>query len=334
MARREAPRETPRELADVTPAEPTGEAPRRPLDAAAGHARQHRGITVREAVRSAAQRLAAAGLAEPHGEARRLVAAAAQLAAIDLVAGAERCLDPTAAARIEDLVAGRCLRTPLSRLTGEREFFGRPFKLSPATLDPRPDTEIVVEAVLRIARETGLAHRPCHILDVGTGSGAILVCLLAELPLARGTGIDISAEAVATARANALLNGVGDRADFRVADMRARQALPAADLLVSNPPYVASGDIAGLDPEVRLHDPLTALDGGPDGLAFYRALAPALLRLPADGALVLEVGAGQSDRVAAILTAQERAVSVRTYQDYSGHTRVVAALPQSRIVRD
>jgi len=284
--------------------------------------------TVAEAIRDTTAALHAAGIEDAGMEARRIIAAATGLQAIDLITRSGARVDPDAAERLSFLLAGRCGRVPLSRLLGEREFYGRLFSLSRATLDPRPDTEALVEALLQLARETGWTGRRCNILDAGTGSGAILVTALAEMPLATGIGVDIAAEAVATATKNAHRHGVGDRARFIVGDMRDLMQLPdPIDIVVSNPPYIPTAEIEGLPPEVRLHDPHAALDGGADGLAFYREFAPLLERISADGMLLVEVGAGQADAVSRLFERAAPSRRLRRFEDLGGHTRVVATLP-------
>jgi release factor glutamine methyltransferase len=181
---------------------------------------------------------------------------------------------------------------PVARIVGEKEFWGLTFKVTPAVLVPRPETETVVEFALALIDRTA----PLQIVDLGTGCGAILLALLSALPRARGLGIDISADALDVAHTNAERLGLADRADFAVRDFSAVEG--AFDLAVSNPPYIARGDITDLAPEVREYDPRHALDGGSDGLAAYRGIAtiaPRLLR-PA-GHLVVEIGAGQENAV-------------------------------------
>jgi release factor glutamine methyltransferase len=220
---------------------------------------------------------------------------------------------------------------PVSRILGVRGFYGRTFRISPATLDPRPCTETVIEAALEIADREGWRERPIRILDVGTGSGALLVTLLAELPSATGIGTDISDGALAAARENARGLGVASRAAFLN-----RSILEGVDgtfdLLVSNPPYIPTGDIAALEPEVRDFDPAGALDGGVDGLDFYRALAAGLAgRVPAGWALV-EVGAGQAAAVESIFRGaadgDAAAPEIRLWKDLGQHTRCVAVRTQ------
>lgn len=290
------------------------------------------GLTLAEAVRRAADALREAGLEDPAAEARWLVAAAAAVAPVDLVVSAKKRLDPGTLARIDAFLDRRSAREPLSRIVGRREFYGRDFLLSEGTLDPRADTEVLVDLVLDICAAPHWRGRPVEILDVGTGTGAILLTLLAEIADARGTGIDISADAISTARLNAERLGVADRATLTMFDLRAGLAAlepgRAFDFIVSNPPYIASADIPHLQPEVRCHDPHAALDGGSDGLDFYRLLSATLPRLSPHGWLVVEVGAGQAAQVAALMAAAAPGADVRTARDLAGHTRVVAVQPR------
>jgi release factor glutamine methyltransferase len=209
---------------------------------------------------------------------------------------------------------------PVARILGWKEFWGLPFKLNADTLVPRPETEIVVEAALA----TFSAHRSqlLRIVDLGTGSGALLLALLAELPNAFGIGTDISLAALECARDNAQALGLAARAAFVACDYG--QAIAGGvDLLVANPPYVARGDIAGLAPEVRDFDPPRALDGGPDGLDGYRAIAADAGRLLAPhGVLMVELGRGQAAAVAALFAAAGLAVEPPKH-DLSGIARAL-----------
>ncbi len=287
---------------------------------------------VGEAVRAIAATLRAAGIERPLDEARRLVASVAGLSAITVATEPGQALTPAAVAALADAARRRARREPLSRIVGWREFYGRPFRVSPATLDPRPDTETLIDAVLEIVDSEGGRLHPLSILDVGTGTGCILLTLLAELPHARGLGIDIAPGAVATAADNADRLGLADRARFEVADGPSGVNGPF-DLIVSNPPYIPSGDIAGLAPEVRDFDPQAALDGFDDGLGFYRGWIGRLAELAPAGWIVLEVGAGQADAVARMLWRCRRSSdpggdkAVRRWSDLGGHVRCVAIRP-------
>ncbi len=247
-----------------------------------------------EALRLLRLRLAAAGIAEPALDARVLLLDALGIDATSLALRPEEPVGTAGAARIAQAAARRIAGEPVWRILGEREFWGLPFRLNAHTLVPRPDSETIVETALRLAPE------PRRVLDLGTGTGCLLVAILHERRGTFGIGLDRSPDAAAMARANAARNGVGERAAFLVGDWAAALAGPF-DLVVSNPPYIPSRDLPGLDREVREHDPLLALDGGPDGLDPYRRiLADAPRLLGPGGALVVEVGIGQAGDVAAL----------------------------------
>jgi release factor glutamine methyltransferase len=280
-------------------------------------------LTLGHTLASLRRRLAAAGIASPALDARLLVIAATGLSHEALIAAPERTLAGDEARRLDALAERRLAGEPLSRILAEREFYGRPFTIGPASLDPRPDTETLVERALGFA---GTRTAPVEILDLGTGSGAILVTLLAELPVARGTGTDVCIAALDVARRNALRHGVAERARFVSADWC--QGLEGRfDLIVANPPYIPSGDLDGLSREVRDHDPLRALDGGPDGLDAYRAIAAGAGPLLApDGLLALEIGAGQHGPVAEVFAGHgwRPAPTSAARRDLAGHIRVLA----------
>lgn len=290
-------------------------------------------LSLAAVVSQVAQTLRAAGIEEPLAEARRLVALAAGVSAIDIVSRPQLQLDSDAARRVYDWAERRARHEPLSRIAGEREFYGRTFELSADTLDPRADTETLVEAALQIAAEQGWRERPIRILDIGTGTGCILLTLLAELPLAHGVGVDIAEGAVRTATRNAARLRLGERAEFVTGDGPAA-AVGRFDLVVSNPPYIPPAVIAELQPEVRDFDPLAALEGwGEDGLGFYRAWIPRIEHSLTDGgAAVFEVGAGQADEVAWMMEWIWLCEpgSARRWRDLGGHERVVAVLPHRR----
>jgi release factor glutamine methyltransferase len=287
-------------------------------------------VTLGDAVRAAQRVLAKAGVEDAGREARLLVAAAAGGDTAQIIAHPEQQLSGDTQAKLQAMLARRSAFEPLSRIFGEREFYGRRFALSPATLDPRPDSETLIEAALDIAARERWRERPIRILDIGTGTGCLLLTLLAELPLATGVGTDISNAALQTAALNAASLDVAARAAFMLADMLDGIDGPF-DLVVSNPPYIASADIAGLSPEVRKYDPHAALDGGPDGLDFYRRIAAGLTRV-LRGWAILEVGAGQADAVALLLQqafVKTRRAEVTRHSDLGGHTRCVAIRLQS-----
>jgi release factor glutamine methyltransferase len=259
-------------------------------------------LTVAGARRVWTARFRERGIESPELDARILVGHALALDHAALASAASRLLNPVQQQAIAALALRRIAREPVARILGAKEFWSLTLQVSPATLLPRPETETVVEAALDAVARPGPRSRPLRIADLGTGSGAVLLALLSELPAARGIGTDISAAALAVARANANRLAVGG-AHFVACDMAAALSGPF-DLIVSNPPYIASADIGGLAPEVRDFDPRAALDGGPDGLAFYRAIAAAAPALLAPGgALVVELGAGQAQAVAALFAA-------------------------------
>lgn len=233
---------------------------------------------------------------------------------------ASRLIDAEVAARFEDAAARRLAGEPLWRVMGEREFWGLPFRLSSETLEPRPDSETLIEAALETLGPR--RHDPLAILDLGTGTGCLLIAMLHECPAARGVGIDLAVGACETARANTVANGLAGRAEIRQGAWT--QGLEGRfDLILSNPPYIPSGEIAGLSREVRDHDPLLALDGGPDGLGPYRIFAQTLPdHLAPGGTVVLEIGAGQEDDVIAIMR-EGGFVWQGTRRDLGGHPRAL-----------
>ena len=255
------------------------------------------GQTVEAARRTLAARFKSLNIDSAELDARLLAGAALGLDLTGMITAADRPLTPDEAIRLEAFARRRLDGEPVARIVGIKEFWGLALRLSAATLVPRPDTETVVELALEILREAGNAVSSLRIADIGTGSGAILLALLSELPRAEGVGTDISRDALQTAHSNAVALGLAGRAAFIACDYAA--ALSGRfDLIVSNPPYVRSADIAGLAAEVREHDPVAALDGGADGMHAYRALIPQAARLLAPGgALVVEAGHGQSDAI-------------------------------------
>jgi release factor glutamine methyltransferase len=291
------------------------------MSASAGHGSQ----TVESARRALAARLKAAGSDADELDARLLVGAALGLDLTGMVTGAKRTLTPDESDRLESLAVRRLTGEPVARILGSKEFWGLPLQLSAATLVPRPDTETVVERALELLRADGTAGRALRIADLGTGSGAILLALLSELPNALGFATDISAEALQTAGRNAAELGLADRATWIKCDYGSGLT-GAFDLIVSNPPYIPSADIAGLDIEVREHDPRAALDGGADGLDAYRTLISHSARLLAsNGLLVVEIGQGQSGDVEAMMTASGLSPTGPPRADLGGVPRAVSA---------
>lgn len=285
-------------------------------------------LSIAAARRRMAKAFAAAGIDTPDLDARLLLAAALGLDSAALVLlGDERV--GAKSALLSQMASRRLDRQPVSRILGWREFYGRRFEVTPATLDPRPDSETVIDAVLAWIRANGGIDRHWRILDVGTGTGCLLLTLLAELPNASGLGSDISGEALAVAARNAGNLGLGPRARLLEADgvedlVRDGQVF---DVLVSNPPYIPSRDIAGLAPEVRQYDPRLALDGGADGLTFYRRLIEVSDALVPDGFVCFEIGHDQGGAIEALI--RQACWSglgwppPQLVNDLAGHTRCV-----------
>lgn len=268
--------------------------------------------------------LAAAGLESPAREARLLIRQALALGDADMIARAELPVEDTDAQRLRDLAHRRAAGEPLARLTGRREFWSLDFTLSPETLVPRPETETLVEAALAAFPER---LRPLRVLDLGTGSGAILAALLSERPNAVGIGVDRSEGAARQARANLAALGLYGRASVVVGDW-ASALCGRFNLVISNPPYIETADIDGLEVDVRAHDPHMALDGGADGLTAYRTIAchlPALL-LPG-GRAILELGAGQEAEVARLVEAVGLHIDGPARADLGGIARALVTTP-------
>jgi len=281
------------------------------------------GTPLREARKRLARAFAEAGIAEAELDARLIVRHASGIDPAHPGRAADAPLDVASAGRLAGFAERRIAREPVARILGEREFHGLSFALNAACLIPRDDTEAVVSAALdAIPRECA-----ARVLDLGTGPGPILLAILAERPLARGLGIDLSEEALAAARANAEALGLCARASFAAGDWTTGLDGPF-DLIVSNPPYIPSADCEGLDREVRDHDPRLALDGGVDGLGAYRAILGGSRRLLAPGgAVALELGIGQAHPVAAI--AREAGLNIKALRsDLAGIPRaLVLAAP-------
>ncbi|ABA79067.1 peptide chain release factor N(5)-glutamine methyltransferase [Rhodobacter sphaeroides] len=269
-----------------------------------------------DALRAAVPRLAAAGIDEAARDARRLLAHAMAIDPARLTLHLPDPLPPEAAARFEAALAARAARQPVGQIVGERLFWGRRFRVTRDTLDPRPETEGLIEAAL--------AEPFATVLDLGTGTGCIAVTLLAERPAAHGIATDLSPAALAVAAENAAALGVASRLELRLSDWFA--AVPErVDLILSNPPYIAADEMAALAPEVRLWEPHLALSPGGDGLDAYRAIArgaPAHLR--PGGRLLLEIGAAQGRAVAGLVEAAGLA-RVSVLPDLDGRDRLVSA---------
>ena len=269
----------------------------------------------------AAALLGAAGVERPRRDARLLLAEALG-GRPELVTGyPERRLDSSQASRYRALVGRRAAREPVSRILGRREFWSLDLRVSADVLDPRPESETVVEAVLDRIDDR---QAPLRVLDLGTGSGCLLLALLSELPRASGLGVDISPAALAVARANAGNLGLSPRAAFRQGDW-AQGLTGSWQVIVSNPPYIMDREFADLPPEVVHYDPMLALSGGLDGLSAYRDLAPQVVRrLAPDGILAFEIGAGQAGAVARLLEAAGLA-GLECVCDLAGRERCILA---------
>ena len=267
---------------------------------------------------AAKQRLQAAGVDGPVIDARLLLEAAADASRTDIITDPHRLLTPEQSERLEDYLSRRENREPVSHILGRKGFWKIMLRVTPDVLTPRPDTESILDVVLAAFPE----ERRFSVLDLGVGSGAILLAILAERPLARGLGVDVSEEAVAPDNPASL--GLDSRTALLRTDWTAGLADDSFDLVVSNPPYIPTGDIDALHPEVSVHEPRLALDGGADGLDHYRALAPEILRvLRGGGQFAVEIGADQKIAVEALFRAAG-AVDVVTTKDLALHDRVVA----------
>ncbi|HAK62042.1 MAG TPA: peptide chain release factor N(5)-glutamine methyltransferase [Alphaproteobacteria bacterium] len=282
--------------------------------------------TLKDALREGARRLAEAGAGTPQLDARLLLQAAAGRSMEELLCNPDEELTVCQSAQFDRLIGRRIMREPVSRIVGRREFWSLEFEISPETLDPRADSETLIEAVLGQVADR---QRPLRILDIGTGSGCLLLALLTEFPRARGLGLDISEEALGVARRNAVRLGLAGRADFLRCDIRAADWVTQAggpyDVVISNPPYIPDGEISGLAPEVANFDPGIALAGGEDGLDFYRIITGSvaeLLREP--GWVALEAGFGQAGAIEGLLRAAGLE-SLQVRDDMNGLARVVAA---------
>jgi release factor glutamine methyltransferase len=276
-------------------------------------------VTIGDLLKNATTRLAAAGLEDAQREARLLMMEATGLDRAAVFMQRDRQLEPAATARFDALVARRARREPMPHILGRREFWSLTFKVTADTLDPRPDSETLVQAVLDRIDDR---DAPLRLVDFGTGTGCLLLALLHELRNATGLGVDASEQALAVARENAAALELASRAAFQRSDWDAAVD-PAFDILVSNPPYIPSGEIDGLQPEVARYEPRAALDGGADGLSAYRRLAPAAARLLRGGGLAaFEVAIGQGDSVARIMQAAGLR-HIATASDLAGIQRCV-----------
>ncbi len=291
-----------------------------------GVARLAPGTTVAAARRQLAQIFRAAAIDAPDLDARVLLGHGLGLEHAGLIAASDRTLTDAERTVVARLARRRLAREPVARIVGTKEFWGLTLQLDAATLVPRPETETVVEAALAAIEAAGARAAVRRIADLGTGSGALLLALLTELPQAVGVGTDMSVAALAMARANAYALGLNHRAAFVQSDFGAALAR-GFDLVVANPPYVRSDEIAALSADVRDHDPRAALDGGGDGLRAYRAIIEQAPRLLAShGVLVLELGHGQAQAVIEIL-ARRGLAPCGLRDDLSGTPRALVAAP-------
>ena len=285
--------------------------------------------TVGDLLTSATDALRRAGVTEPRLDARVMLGHLLGLDSVELLAGRDRVVPDAVADSYAALVARRAAGEPVSHLTGRREFWSRSFAVGPDVLDPRPDSETLIEAMLA---HIGDRERDWRIADLGVGSGCLLLAALTELPAATGVGIDISAAALSRARSNARALGLDRRAWFVRSDWGAGLSGPF-DVVLCNPPYIPDAEIDTLAPEVRRYEPRSALAGGVDGLACYRALAPDLPRiLVPDGLAVVEVGAGQSDAVAELLAGVGLSRLERR-RDLAGHDRCLVGRRRDTAVK-
>ena len=277
--------------------------------------------TIDSALKLATSRLAEAGIVEPRREARILVGHAVRLDPRAVPITTERPMDPDQWRQFNNVLGRRCTRRPMAQVLGQREFWSLNFEVSEDTLVPRPDSETLVEAVLDAFPSQTAAIR---VLDMGTGTGCLLLSILSERPGAMGLGTDISEAAVTIARRNARRLGLDARSRFEIADWTAGIVGPF-DLVIANPPYICSAEIPSLEPEVGMFEPGLALDGGPDGLDCYRKIAANCRDLMApDGRIVLETGLGQAKTVTRILSAAELAV-LTIRRDLAGIERCLVA---------
>jgi len=282
--------------------------------------------TLVSAWKAAQGQLKAAAIDSPAIDARLLLEAATGASRLDILTDPHRVVTADQSATLAAYVERRLRREPVSRILGRKGFWKIMLNVTPDVLSPRPDTETILDIVL-------LVFEPAQgftLIDLGTGSGAILLAVLSERPGAHGVGTDISSEALAVARENAANLDLDGRATFLRTEWAAGFGDHSFDLVVSNPPYIPSDDIPGLDPEVRDHDPLLALDGGPDGLQAYRDLAPEIARiLKPGGTFAVEIGWDQGPQVKALFEAAGLS-DVKVVKDLGDRDRVVTNGPDPR----
>lgn len=277
-----------------------------------------------EALHHVAQSFRTGGVEEAEADARVLIGHALHLDRARLIAQSDRILEAREVTVISALATRRLRHEPVSRIVGQREFWSLPISVTPDVLVPRPETETVVEAALDFVMRSGLRLEKLRVLDIGTGSGVLLLALLNELKNAIGTGTDVSSAALDVASANAARCRLDSRCNFVVCDIATGVEGPF-DLIVSNPPYIAHDKIKTLAPEVRDYDPQVALDGGQDGLDAYRSIAGDAKRILAPGGrLFVELGAGQNEQVRALFTKAGLSPGIPR-NDLAGIPRVLGA---------
>lgn len=278
--------------------------------------------TLVQAWTHARDRLRAAGVDSPVIDSRLLLEAASGATRADIITDPYRVVSAEQLQVLDGYLERRSRREPVSRILGRKGFWKIMLSVTPHVLSPRPDTEVLVDLALKTFPE----GRPFTVLDMGVGSGAVLLSVLAERPAARGLGTDVSPEALAVARENAANLDLNDRAAFMRTSWASGLGDASFDIVLSNPPYIPSADIDGLDPEVKDHDPRLALDGGPDGLAAYRELAPEILRvLKPGGTFAVEIGSEQAADVSTLFR-DAGAFNVSTVRDLGDRDRVVTGL--------
>jgi release factor glutamine methyltransferase len=296
-------------------------------DVTSANAERQSGVTMRGALRWGAARLAEAGIENAALDAEVLLRCVLGVDRAQLYLRLEDQPSGRVPEKFRALLERRATREPLAYITGNREFWSLDFTVTPAVLVPRPETELLIELALYSSRRFR-RDQPIDILDIGTGSGAIAVALATHLPHSQVWATDVSRVALEVAEANAKRHNVADRLHLLCGDLFGALAKrdEMFDLIVSNPPYIATAGLRELEPEVRIWEPAAALDGGPDGLHFYRRIiAEAAAHLKEDGRVVLEIGADQGARVAQLFDQRPCYTAVEIHRDGAGRDRVVAA---------